>query len=390
MARKSISISTERRLWAESMGHCMNPKCNIKLLRDDTSIAEKAHIISYADSENNQHDNLILLCANCHTEIDKKKLNKPTIRSWKKQRTETINQNFEMEFHSFPKMQNIVKPILEENKKIYEAYYQNRQRPELWKKFEPTIVVNNEKLCGIFKKNISVFQGTTENTNSNATIAIEFIQHAEEFKATREDEEKIREVLFPEEILSIFGVKAIGKASFVNNVSALQNFIKKLNNNNRFESLNLTSVTSRPSIKYLDEKETSIVLYLDDYPRVQQVYWDNHCYGNKNSDLNLSSLIFFLTWLENNHLRFSFPDIFDLSYIQIKGKCFIKLVYEYCLSRADVEALAPDENLHIVNLHNFNDEHCISKQALELENIFKIKIFTTMNFYRYAHSHLKK
>ena len=68
--RPSILLSTKRRLWAESMGHCMNPDCQVELVTDGVSIGQMAHIKEHADSGAVSFDNLLLLCANCHTGID--------------------------------------------------------------------------------------------------------------------------------------------------------------------------------------------------------------------------------------------------------------------------------------------------------------------------------
>ena len=62
MGRKAISVEIERKLYAESMGRCMNPSCKIDLFDENGDIMEKAHIDSYCDSQNNDFENLVVLC----------------------------------------------------------------------------------------------------------------------------------------------------------------------------------------------------------------------------------------------------------------------------------------------------------------------------------------
>ena len=69
---RAIPQNTQRRLWADSLGVCGNPDCQSELLKNGSSIGNIAHIEPYAKGGNNKFDNLILLCPNCHTLVDKK------------------------------------------------------------------------------------------------------------------------------------------------------------------------------------------------------------------------------------------------------------------------------------------------------------------------------
>ena len=71
MDRISISENVKRRLFAESMGKCMNPACEKDLFIGDGDIVERAHIIPYCKTADNAFENLIILCPNCHTQFDK-------------------------------------------------------------------------------------------------------------------------------------------------------------------------------------------------------------------------------------------------------------------------------------------------------------------------------
>ena len=61
MNRKAIAENVKRRLWAESMGRCMNPDCRAELFIKNSDIMEKAHIGAYYETEDNSYENLIVL-----------------------------------------------------------------------------------------------------------------------------------------------------------------------------------------------------------------------------------------------------------------------------------------------------------------------------------------
>lgn len=71
MSRENIDENTKRRLYAESMGRCMNPDCQIELFKEKGDIIEKAHIVPYCETADNAYENLVVLCPNCHTDFDK-------------------------------------------------------------------------------------------------------------------------------------------------------------------------------------------------------------------------------------------------------------------------------------------------------------------------------
>lgn len=84
-SRKNVDENVKRRLYAESMGHCMNPDCQCKLFLGEGNIMEKAHIHAYCDTADNSFENLVVLCPNCHTNFDKNHAFKPEqVLSWKK------------------------------------------------------------------------------------------------------------------------------------------------------------------------------------------------------------------------------------------------------------------------------------------------------------------
>ena len=121
MSRKAISENVERRLYAESMGRCMNPDCQTDLFAEDGDIMERAHIDPYCKTADNSFENLVILCPNCHTNFDKNHAFSPEqVLSWKQIRRDEIDRLFSTKYTSFDELKKVVSPILLENKTIYE------------------------------------------------------------------------------------------------------------------------------------------------------------------------------------------------------------------------------------------------------------------------------
>lgn len=367
---RSIPAIIQRALYAESMGRCMNPYCE----EDIYGIAEKAHIVDFADTHDHSIDNLIILCPNCHTKYDiLSKFSIEDVRGWKRKRREFILETFEKKFNTFGDLEKIVKPILEENKNIYEAYYLG-SNPELWKKFEFKIVSNNSRLELLLKKNIDLFQGNTNPGYSNLAIIQKFLLHIQEFKMMRECQEKYREILFPEEVNSIFGVIALER-TLIPSVESLECLIEKYKQKDIFIKVVLDN--EKPYIEYVEEGENIEVL-LADTARLRQLYHNEGCF--RTTSVRLESLIYVLKNIKKRDFFYTIPNEERLSEICIEGK-YIKFVYKYCLSRADVESLEYRKDLHVVNLHNWNGNGCISKSARERAQELGYKIYTTSEFF---------
>ena len=212
MSGRYIDENIKRRLYAESMGYCMNPDCRCNLFAGTGDIIEKAHIDPYCKTANNSFENLVLLCPNCHTNFDKNNAFTPQeVLSWKKTRQEELEKFFEKKFATFEALEAAVVPLLMENKMIYENYYKNNNK-KLWDKFELVILINNRKLKLLFEKNLNLIQRHQEDRYSNLTYIQLFMAHVEEFEATRGDDEKNREILFPVEINSMFGIASVDES----------------------------------------------------------------------------------------------------------------------------------------------------------------------------------
>lgn len=375
MGRKSTKEGVLRRLYAESMGRCMNPNCQISLFLDAGDIIERAHIVPYFDGEDNSYDNLLVLCPNCHTNFDKNKLfNTSEVRSWKVKRMSEVESFFSKRYKTFLEMKEVIKPLLLDNKAIFENYYIGENK-NLWEKFEGKVLVNNATIKGILENNLNLLQ-KSDVYESNLEIVMKFIAHINEFQLTRGSGEKIREVLYPKEVDSIFGVQSI-EDSLSPSTESHEAFLKKMIHEDRLVSIGLGYDQPYITIK---ENDCESVVYLYDTPRLRQLYFDNKCF--RATKVRLDSLNFILKYLRNNGISFEYKEKGNLQEIVVADISII-FVYEYCLSKEFLTRLAPPANTVIVNLHNWNGEKCISKEAFELADNLDVRLLYTNNFYSF-------
>lgn len=285
MCSRYITDDVKKRLYAESMGRCMNPECQQNLFSENGDIIEKAHIDPYCKSANNTFENLVLLCPNCHTNFDKNHaFTAEEVLGWKKIRKEELERLFSKRFSSFEELKKEAVPLLEENKFIYENYYL-RTNKILWDKFEVKVPQNNRKLKILFSANLDLFQRNKTGEYSNLRYIQQFITHVEEFETTRDDAEKTRSVLFPKEIDSIFGIEP-AHDSIIPSTESLELLIERLSQEGKFKEIVLG--TERPYLSFYEGEKIEVV-YLDDSPRLRQLYHNYNCF--RSAKVRLNSLI---------------------------------------------------------------------------------------------------
>ncbi len=376
MGSRYINKNVKRKLYAESMGRCMNPSCQRELFGKNGDIIEKAHVVSWGKTSDNSFENLVLLCPTCHTEFDKNKaFTLEKVLEWKNIRKRELERFFSKKYETFEELKRKVVPILQENKIIFEKYYLHDNK-NLWDKFEYKILINNRKLKMLFLANDRLIQRHQERHYSNLAYIQLFLLHVDEFEKTRMEGEKIREVLFPSEINSMFGIAPV-EDYMIPSTESLELLIKKLKEQGKFEEIVLG--VGCPYIKMHEEGE-SVFVYLDDTPRVRQLYYNYNCFvGTK---VRLQSLNFALNYIRSRNVNFEFLSDSNLREILIKGKKMI-FIYEYCLSQSELMRLAPEKNSIIVNLHNWNGDGCISSEAYKLASHMNIQLLTMESFYEY-------
>lgn len=383
--RPPVARNTERMLWAEAIGHCMNPGCQTGLIKNGISIGEMAHIKIPRDGGDVSFENLILLCRSCHTQTDGNRTEATIglLQEWKRNRNSEIEGRFAKRYASFDKLKESVKPILERNRQIFDSYGPNNgsnsaERHKLWLKFEGEIIYNNRRLELILTKNKNLLH------KENQEIARQFVAHTREFIETRNSNQLPRVYLFPQELLSIFGI-AQALIGFPPNLAALQNFLAYLIRENRFLSLDLNE---EPCLTYLDEG-ARVTLMLKDRHRVQQILWNGHFFrSDSTTNVRIESLVFFAQWLCRNNIHYEFADMRNLTELILNGEYKIKLCYEYVLSLSNVHMMKLEEGDIVVNLHNWNGGP-ISDEAHEYGSQIGACLFRQNDFFKFAHKNIK-
>lgn len=374
MTSRYIAEDVRRRLYAESMGRCMNPSCRAELFVASGDIAEKAHIDPYCASADNSFENLVLLCPNCHTAFDKNHAFTPDeVLSWKKIRQDEIEQFFGGKCDSFDELKSRVVPLLLENQEIYKKYFLCGRR-DLWDSFECVILSNNRKLKTLFSGNFHLLQSNDNPEYSNQSAVIRFIRHADEFELTRQSGSRIRSFIFPPEINSMFGIEPIDD-KVIPSTESLEALFVELIDRNLLVDVNLDS--SRPSFTIEDGDETSKI-YLSDSPRLRQLYHQYDCF--RGIGVRLDSLLFAYGYIRKQGVDFIIPNLGCLSKILVQ-EVLVIFVYKYCFSRADLLVLNPDEGSVVVNLHNWNGMLCITSEATELADDMDVTLLTMDGFY---------
>lgn len=375
---RNISDIVERKIYSESMGRCMNPACKTDLFNYIGDIIERAHIIPYSKTKDNSYENLVILCPNCHTNFDKNKAFKEEeVKEWKSIRTEDLKKFFNKKFENFEELNRELKPLLLENKNIYENYFLNDDK-NLWDLFEGKILSNNRLIKGVLKKNIDLIQSHDEDQYSNLKYVNNFLAHIDEFELTRPQKDKSRRVLFQKEINSLFGIEPIDH-SINPSVESLEALICKLKTKQKLNDIILH--TDNPHLSIFENGEI-VKLYLMDAPRIRQYYHDYKCF--RKMGVRLNSLLFALKYLKSNEIDFRFINDENLREIEVNGTKII-FIYEYCLGKLELIRISPKKGSVIVNLHNWNGSASISNEAYMQSKILNITLLTMDNFYKFVY-----
>lgn len=139
----AISADVERMLLARSGGFCGNPTCRADLFPEVpggkvATLQELAHIIPQSDagprgdeaipgSERDEYGNIVLLCPNCHTLVDKMKLSETydadLLREWKAQQERRIRDSVNVpRLESREELFSRIRALLRENRAYWERY----------------------------------------------------------------------------------------------------------------------------------------------------------------------------------------------------------------------------------------------------------------------------
>ena len=199
------SAATRTRLFADSAGYCQNPACAQQLFVETAKgepihVAEMAHIFAASDdgprsnadltqTERGSYNNLILLCANCHTKIDKAPDEYPDamIKTWKRDRAERLANLFGVKaLSSRDEVRTAIEPLLTANKVIFDNYGPHSDAkfdlesdiPSAWRrKMLSSVIPNNKRVLAILDKNRGLMTG------EESMILEAFRQHTDDLIA---------------------------------------------------------------------------------------------------------------------------------------------------------------------------------------------------------------
>ena len=236
--------------------------------------------------------------------------------------------------------------------------------------------MNNRRLEQILTANKELLHPENEK------IIEDFVAHAREFIQTREQTPVSRVNLFPNGVNSVFGIERVTGGS-VSNISALQNFIAKLVHEDRFVSLELVP----DQVLVYSEDGMLQELYLDDRPKVQQIYWNGRFYRPQTTDVRFGSLVFILNWLRQRKIHFAWDDITKLTEVTIAKKYSVKFVYKYLLSDIDIYEVTDRKNLIVVNLNIWGDND-LDLPTTEKVSDIGVHVLRQREFFRFAYNKL--
>ena len=121
---------------------------------------------------------------------------------------------------------------------------------------------------------------------------------------------------------------------------------------------------------------------------MQQVFWNGRFYTPKSTNLRLESLVFFAQWLHRNHIDCEIKDYNEITRLRLNKNHTVKLCYEYCLSRSDLDEIELVEGLIVVNLHNWNDGP-VSSEATAFADEVGVRLYNQNQFFIFAHRQIK-
>ena len=175
------NAATKLKLFTDSAGFCQNPACNTPLFPDGFDqyphIAEMAHIFAASDdgpranvrlteAEKGAFENIILLCANCHTLVDKtpEHHSAKLMSTWKREHAMKRQRAFGVvKFDSREELRKAIRSLLSENAEVHRQigpdndYRFNPEASEAtaWKqRVKQTIIPNSLRVLMLLDVNI--------------------------------------------------------------------------------------------------------------------------------------------------------------------------------------------------------------------------------------------
>lgn len=222
----SPDAHTQRRLFAASAGYCQNPGCANELFVDASGasihIAEMAHVFAANDGgprarpnlsteERGVFENLVMLCANCHTKVDKAPEAFPDtmMLGWKREHANKLERLFgAVRFGDRAAARQVVEPLLVQNHAIFQQYGPHidaSRNPESgaaeqWKrKMLTRILPNSRRMLAVLDANRHLL------SRSEITTLERFRQHIDDLESFHIEGSMQDASRFPGELSEILG-----------------------------------------------------------------------------------------------------------------------------------------------------------------------------------------
>ncbi len=217
---------TRFRLWADSAGYCQNPVCRLPLFVDLDSggvahFGEIAHVIaasvdgprgdtSMDEASLGAWDNLILLCANCHTVADKKPEDHPVelLRGWKEARSASVEAALGIAaFATRAEARAAVEPYADQNRFLHRnigpdneyRFDPAAEEAAVWRhEMTETIIPNHRRILRIIDANAALL------TNAEKEVVAEYRTHVAGLAHRHHGEGGLRTLRFPSAMEQIF------------------------------------------------------------------------------------------------------------------------------------------------------------------------------------------
>ena len=200
----SPNASTRARLFASSAGYCQNSSCSRELFIDSFGkrihVAEIAHVFAAKDmgpranrelseAERGAFENLILLCSNCHTIVDKAsdQYTDTVIFGWKRDHATKLQAIFGVvRYETRAQARKAIEPPLHENNFIFRnlgPHNDQRLNPEseaaeVWRRKVVTrILPNNRRVLAYLDANVHLL------TFDEFAVLEAFRQHVDDLEA---------------------------------------------------------------------------------------------------------------------------------------------------------------------------------------------------------------
>jgi hypothetical protein len=203
----AISADVERLLLARSGGFCGNPTCRQDLFPavpggHVATVKELAHIIPQStqgprgtdqvpESERDNYKNILLLCPNCHTLVDKMKLTETydaaLLAEWKHEQEQRIKDAVEVpHVESREELRAKVRSLIRENRSWWQQYgpdspaaeHPLSEASETWLSGARRVLIpNNWQIVRLIERNAEYL------SEDDLEVAARFKLHADAFAA---------------------------------------------------------------------------------------------------------------------------------------------------------------------------------------------------------------